>query len=94
MIFFLKVVNCETLIQTVSIEQIESNIETSWAKRIFNKLNMLGLGYIWNNANISLKYFPIIKQRIRDIYIHQWRTGFTESAKLENLKSTLNLRVI
>ena len=90
--YFLKVVNCETLIQTVSIEQIESNIETSWAKRIFNKLNMLG--YFWNNANISLKYFPIIKQRIRDIYIHQWRTGFTESAKLENLKSTLNLRVI
>ena len=30
---------------------------------------MLGLGYLWNNANISLKDFPIIIQRIRYVYI-------------------------
>ena len=33
---------------------------------------MLGLGYLWNNAYISLNDFPIIKQIIRDIYIQQW----------------------
>jgi len=33
---------------------------------------MLGLGYLWNNAYISLNDFPIIKQKIRDIYIQQW----------------------
>ena len=48
---------------------VECNIETCWAKRILNKLNMLGLGYLWNNANISLKDFPIIIQRIRYVYI-------------------------
>jgi len=36
---------------------------------------MLGLRYFWNNANISLKDSPIIKQRIRDICIQQWRTA-------------------
>ena len=42
------------------------------SKRKVNKLNMLGLGYLWNNAYISLNDFPIIKQRIRDMYIQQW----------------------
>ena len=55
MSYFLKVVNCETLIPTVFIEQIESNIKTYWAKRVFNILNMLCLGYFRNNATISLK---------------------------------------
>ena len=81
--YVFKSCDCEALIHTVCIEQIESNIETCWAKRVFNKLNMLGLGYIWNNANISLKDFPIIKQRIRDIYIQQWRTGLSESSTLD-----------
>ena len=44
---------------------------------------MFGLWYFWNNANISIKYSPIIKQRIRDIYIQQWRTRSTESSKLD-----------
>ena len=44
---------------------------------------MLGLGYFWSNANISLKDLPIIKQRIRDIYIQQWRTRLPESLKLD-----------
>ena len=58
-------------------------METGWTKRVFNKLNILGLGYFWSNANISLKDFPIIKQRIRDIYIQQWRTRLPESLKLD-----------
>ena len=44
---------------------------------------MVGWGYFWNKANISLKGFPIIKQRIRAIYIQQWWTGLTESSKLD-----------
>jgi len=44
---------------------------------------MLGLGYLWNNAYISLNDFPIIKQKIRDIYIQQWWPGLTDSAKLD-----------
>ena len=51
-------------------------------KRVWNKLN-IGLWYFWNNANISLNDFPIIKQRIRDIYIQQWRTRLPESLKLD-----------
>ena len=62
--------------QFASVPSIEINIKTYWAKRVLNKLNMLGLGYFGNNAYISLKYFPIIKQRIRDIYIHQWRQDY------------------
>ena len=62
--------------QFASVPSIEINIKTYWAKRVLNKLNMLDLGYFANNAYISLKYFPIIKQRIRDIYIHQWRQDY------------------
>ena len=52
-------------------------------KRVFNKLNMLGLGHFWNNANIFLTDFPIIKPIIRDIYRHQLRTWLTESSQLD-----------
>jgi len=81
--YLLTVVNCETLIHTVFNEQIERKNETCWTKRVFDKLNMLGLFLFWNNANISLKYFQIIKQIIRDIYIQQWRTRLPESLKLD-----------
>jgi len=51
---------------------------------------MLGLGYFWSNANISLKDLPIIKQRIRDIYIQQWRTGLPESITLDCYRKQKN----
>ena len=44
--YVFKVVNCEKIILTVFIEHIESNIKTRWAKRVFSKLNMLGLDFI------------------------------------------------
>ena len=45
--YVFKVVNCEKIILTVFIEHIESNIKTCWAKRVFSKLNMLGLDFFF-----------------------------------------------
>ena len=49
------------------------NKENSWVFTVKQAIERLGLGNLWNNRDNETNFFPVIKCRIRDQYIQEWR---------------------
>ena len=58
------------------------NKASSWVCNVKNKLNQLGVGYLYTNYNRDVDGFPTIQRRIRDQFIQSWSEAITTSPKL------------
>jgi hypothetical protein len=78
--------NCilDTLI-TNQRKDLENNPRlNNWASKVRDILHSSGLADIWlfpSSVNINV-FIPILKCRLRDIYISEWRVGVTLSSSL------------
>ena len=62
---------------------IDSARTTSWAKHVKTCLDQLGYGYLWHTPETDINYFQILKTRLRDQFLQEWRNKITNMPKLE-----------
>ena len=58
------------------------NKENSWGFKVKQAIERVGLGNLWNNRDNETNCVPVIKCRIRDQYIQEWRENINSSSKL------------
>ena len=80
--------NNNNTVHSVYQEQCDSmlNKENSWVFKVKQAIERLGLGNLWNNRDNETNFFPVIKCRIRDQYIQEWRENINSSSKLSMFK--------
>ena len=68
----------------------QSQLKLSWLTAVHTLLDNLGLSYIWMNlpfVHLSLNQFKLlVKQRLRDQYIQNWRTNIDGNSLCVNYK--------
>ena len=70
--------------QCTLIEGINTgSINSFWVKHIKTLLDNLGFSYMWENFDSTINYFPLIKQRIRDQFVQNWRETIHTMPKLD-----------
>ena len=62
------------------------NLKTSWVYKITQQLSDLGLCFVWTHFDRDCNYFPIIKNRMRDLFIQKWFSDIKSSSKLNYCK--------
>ena len=72
-----------SLAHTMLVEQNIQNCRNSWSFKIKAKLDTLGLGDVWINADARLNFYATIQRRIRDQYIQSWNESLTAYPKLQ-----------
>jgi hypothetical protein len=75
-----------SLKHSIYVEQstVLQNKSSSWVCKIKNKLNQLGVGYLYTNYNRDFDAFHTIQRRIRDQFIQSWRETITTSPKMHH----------
>ena len=71
-------------------EIVKRNITVNWSSKVRDILNHSGFGDVWlfpESINID-KFIPLLKIRLRDQYVAEWRTNIDSSTSLNMYKES------
>ena len=83
--YWCKIIRSRTnTVHSTSQEQCDSllNKGNNWGFKVKQVIKRLGLGNLWNNRDNATNFFPVIKCRMRDQFIQEWRGNINSSSKL------------
>lgn len=63
-------------------DQVRNISGTCWAKRINSVIDHLGFNEIRHNFSVNVNYFAVLKQRLCDQYIQEWKACINNLPKL------------
>jgi len=94
-LFHIKSGNC--ILNTLRINRTGKPREqhTNWAKQVRDMLHNIGFSYVWyfpESVNETM-FIPILRQRLRDIYITHWHIGLNTCTSMrlyKQIKTTID----
>ena len=75
--------NQDSILYKTFCEELNNGNVNCWARHVKRLVDDLGYSYLLDNFDTECNIFPILKQRLRDQYVQNWKTNIREVSKLE-----------
>ena len=81
--YWLKIRNCNSLTQSMYVDQITDPFSDCWTDYIFRTISRLGYGYLIDNLLVDKDVIlSNLKRRLRDQFIQEWNQNISASPKV------------